>query len=312
MPQSILHDHIKKELAALLGCPPLRLRFNEPMSDHTSFRIGGQADAYFEPASDTEILQALQYCQTQDIPCTVLGNGTNILVADAGIRGLVMVIGSHYAGVESRGYNLEVKAGTRLSSLAAAAAQMNGTGLEFASGIPGTLGGAIQMNAGAYDGCMQDVVVETVYLDEQLRYQQVTGQAHQFGYRHSVFSDRQCVILKAKIQLKSGVHETIIERMADLAERRRRSQPLELPSAGSVFKRPTAHYAGKLISDCQLKGLTVGGAQVSEKHAGFIVNLGQATASDVRKLIDRVQIIVAEQTDVVLEREIKFIGDWQS
>jgi UDP-N-acetylmuramate dehydrogenase len=168
------------------------------------------------------------------------------------------------------------------------------------------------MNAGAYDSCMQDVVIQTEFIDEQLNHHTLTGKEHQFAYRHSIFTDRDVIILRSRLQLQADDRVKIIARMADLTERRRQSQPLELPSAGSAFKRPAGNYAGKLISDCGLKGIRIGDAQVSEKHAGFIVNLGQATACDVRRLMERVQVTVLAQTGVRLEPEIKFFGDWQN
>ncbi|MDW7656290.1 MAG: UDP-N-acetylmuramate dehydrogenase [Bacillota bacterium] len=305
-------NDIKQDLTAVMGQARSRLHFDEPMSRHTSFRIGGSADVFFEPADTDEIDQAVRYCRSHDLPCTIIGNGSNILVADQGIRGMVLVIGEHFSGIESQEGIIDVKAGTRLSALAAGAAQMQYTGLEFASGIPGTLGGAIQMNAGAYDSCMQDIVIQTEFIDEQLNYRTCTGAEHQFDYRHSAFSGRDVIIVRSRLQLREGDRTQIIARMAELAERRRQSQPLELPSAGSAFKRPTGYFAGKLISDCRLKGTRIGDAQVSEKHAGFIVNLGQATACDVRRLMEHVQDTVLAHTGVQLDPEIKFIGDWQN
>jgi UDP-N-acetylmuramate dehydrogenase len=303
---------LKTQIKRLMPQAGARLRFAEPMAAHTTFRIGGCADIFFEPACADEIIAALFFCRERQLPCTVLGNGSNILVSDAGIRGLVLSIGDTYAGLTCDDRYVTVRAGTRLAALAAAVASETRslTGLEFASGIPGTLGGAIQMNAGAYDSCMSEVVVETDYLDENLLRQTVAGAEHRFAYRHSFFSDRSVVILGARLRLAPGDRPQILARMADLAVRRRASQPLDLPSAGSVFKRPPGLFAGKLISDCQLKGLRIGDAQVSEKHAGFIVNLGQATAQDVRDLVRQVQAVVLEQTGVRLEPEIKFIGQW--
>ena len=305
-----LQKDLVQALAVLAGDTPARLRFSEPMDRHTSFRIGGLADAFFEPASIQEIDQALSFCKRHQIPCTIIGNGSNLLVSDLGIRGLVLAVGDSLSGIERQDNTLLVMAGTRLAALAAFAARQELTGLEFASGIPGTLGGAIQMNAGAYDGCMQDVVRQTQYLDEDLNCRYMTGEEHQFSYRHSGFSDRSTGILRAHLELNPGTYAAITARINDLAERRRQSQPLELPSAGRVFKRPPGFYAGKLISDCQLKGLCIGDAQVSEKHAGFIVNRGAATARDVRRLIEHIQAVVSAQTGVRLEPEIKCIGDW--
>lgn len=308
----IVKKDIRQAMQCCLDSAGNRLHFDEPMDRHTTFRIGGKADAYFEPADVMEIKRAAHFCVEQGIPCTLLGNGSNILVSDRGIRGLVMAIGPHFSGIEYQGTRVRVKAGTRLAVVAASSAEAGLTGLEFASGIPGTIGGAIQMNAGAYDGCMQDVVVETEYLDEQLMCCHVQGAAHEFAYRHSLFSDQSFIILQTELQLAEGKAEHIKAKIADLSRRRRASQPLEWPSAGSVFKRPEGFFAGKLISDCQLKGMTIGGAQVSEKHAGFIVNRYEATARDVFQLIHVIQKTVMDQTGVWLEPEIKFIGDFSS
>ena len=309
--RTIINSRLRSQLIQAIGSSA-SLTFDEPMSRHTTFRIGGSADAFFEPENESEIIRALQYCAGQEIPVTLIGNGSNLLVSDHGIRGLVLSVGQPFSGLSIQGCCIEAKAGTRLSVLAGAAAKAQLTGLEFASGIPGTLGGAIQMNAGAYNACMQDVIVETDILDEQLNPVTITGQEHQFAYRHSLFSDRSVIIIKARMSLKNGDIKQIFDCMTDLANRRRCSQPLELPSAGSVFKRPAGYYAGKLISDCQLKGFAIGDAQVSEKHAGFIVNRGQATAHDVRKLIEHIRRTVLDQQGVRLETEIKVIGDWST
>lgn len=301
----------QSDLLQVIGTAGDRLRFDEPMARHTTFQIGGCADAYFEPANEEEIVRAVGFCRQWGWPCTLLGNGSNILVSDQGIRGLVLIIGECFAGIDDHDGCYYVRAGTRLAGLSAFAAKNSLTGLEFASGIPGTLGGAILMNAGAYGGCMADVVRETEYFDRDLQKRKAAGSDQRFAYRSSLFMDQESIILGARITLKPDQRDLILARMTDLAGRRRQSQPLDLPSAGSIFKRPPDHYAGKLISDCQLKGLRIGSAQVSEKHAGFIVNLGQATAWDVRALISRVQQVVADETGVALEPEIRFIGDWQ-
>ncbi|MEA4888613.1 MAG: UDP-N-acetylmuramate dehydrogenase [Clostridiaceae bacterium] len=302
----------QSDLERLIAAAGVRLRFNEPMALHTSFHVGGSADVFFEPENETEIRQAVGFCRQNGWPWTILGNGSNILVSDRGIRGLVLVIGEAFSGIEINGSVLTARAGTRLASLASFAAKNGLAGLEFASGIPGTLGGAILMNAGAYGCCMSDIIQKTDFLDTDLEKRQIEGAAHQFAYRQSIFSEQEGIILGAQLALRPDDSGTIMARMADLACRRRQSQPLDLPSAGSAFKRPPNHFAGKLISDCHLKGLQVGAAQVSEKHAGFIVNLGQATAVDIRTLIDKVRSVVAAETGVCLEPEIRFIGDWQN
>ncbi len=308
--RSVFSGHLRALLLAELGPAAERLSFDEPMDQRTTFEIGGPADAFFEPETDEELIRALHFCAGRQLPITLMGNGSNLLVSDLGIRGLVLTLGNHFSGTRLEGAVLQARAGTRLAVLSGLAHKASLTGLEFASGIPGTLGGAIQMNAGAYGGCMQDVLIETQALDERFQPVTFTGEDHRFGYRRSVFSDRGLIILRACMHLKAGDPDQILERMVDLSNRRRQSQPLDWPSAGSIFKRPPGHYAGKLISDCQLKGLAIGQAQVSEKHAGFIINRGQATADQVRQLIAHIQQTVYQQTGVRLETEIKLVGDW--
>jgi UDP-N-acetylmuramate dehydrogenase len=282
-----------------------------PMSAHTTFRIGGPADIYFEPASPDEIERVARFCRANGLPLTILGNGSNILVSDRGIRGVVMAIGEPMAAISRQDDLVVAGAGARLASLAAFAAQNGLSGLEFASGIPGTIGGAVLMNAGAYDRCMADVVVLTEYFDENLDLRAAVREENQFAYRRSVFSGKHAIILRVCLQLKPDDPQAILARMAELNLRRRTTQPLDLPSAGSAFKRPAGHYAGKLISDCGLKGCRIGNAQVSEKHAGFIVNLGDACAADTRRLFDHVRQVVSRETGVELEPEVRFIGEWQ-
>ncbi|NCC48187.1 MAG: UDP-N-acetylmuramate dehydrogenase [Clostridia bacterium] len=299
----------------LSGTGPQRVRFDEPMSQHTTFRIGGPADVFVSPSSTEEIRQIVTLCRDSATPWTVVGKGSNILVSDLGIRGVVIEIADGFATFNlaqapDGGIMMDAMAGARLSALAAAAARHRATGLEFASGIPGTLGGAILMNAGAYDGCMKDIVCETDSLTAQGQLEHRRGEEQQFTYRHSVYSETDDIIISARIRLRAGNYDQIVSRMADLSERRRSSQPLELPSAGSAFKRPPGYYAGKLIADAGLQGFQIGGAQVSTKHAGFIVNLGFATARDVADLIDTVKEQVFMMSGVIMQPEIKKIGEW--
>lgn len=298
------------DLKRLFPKAGVRLRENVPMFRHSTFRIGGTADIYFEPTNTDEIIKITQYCIGHDVPYLILGTGSNVLVADTGIRGVVTSIGNRYSGTILDDTCMIVKAGTRLSALSYFAAQNGCSGLEFAAGIPGTVGGAIYMNAGAYDHCMAEIVLQTDYLDENLQLQSLHDEEHQFDYRHSFFTERNCIILQTLMSLTEDIPLDIMERMAMLARRRKATQPLDVPSAGSVFKRPIGYYAGKLISDCGLKGCRMGNAQVSEKHAGFIVNCGKARADDVRGLIELVQEMVAEKAGVELETEIRFVGDW--
>jgi UDP-N-acetylmuramate dehydrogenase len=303
---SLIHE-MKKILPRAGG----RLQADVLMSAHTSLKVGGAADIYFEPACVDEMITAIQYCKSREIPCQIIGNGSNILVSDAGVRGAVLSIGDCFSGMDWQEGLLVVKAGTKLSAIASLAARKGYSGLEFASGIPGTLGGAVFMNAGAYDHCMAEITVMTDYLDHDLILRTLTGEEHQFAYRKSFFSEHEGVILQSWLKLAADDPGAILARMADLVCRRKASQPLELPSAGSTFKRPAGCYAGKLISECGLKGCRLGDAQVSDKHAGFIVNRGQAKADDIRCLLEKVQMTVALQTGIYLEPEIKFIGDWR-
>ncbi len=299
------------DLKSLLPNAGGRLEADVPMAGRSTFRIGGPADILFEPQSSEEAAVVIQYCRRQDVSLTILGSGSNVLISDLGIRGVVMIIGDSLSAIERRGNVLVAQAGCRLSTLAARAAKSGLAGLEFASGIPGSLGGAILMNAGAYGNCMAEVVVLTEYLDPDGEFRTAVGPDHQFGYRRSIFSNRDTVILRACIELAEEDPARINSRISELNRRRRDSQPLDMPSAGSAFKRPTGHYAGKLISDCGLKGCRVGNAQVSEKHAGFIVNTGNACAADTRQLFSHVQSVVAERTGVHLVPEVRFVGDWQ-
>ena len=305
-------------LAARLG-PSAgdRLFPDEPMSARTTFRVGGPADLLFSPACAEEIAGALQFCREHGLAATLIGNGSNILVSDRGIRGVVIALGDDFSGivcaddeVGSASQEIRAEAGTRLSSLAAFAARRGLSGLEALSGIPGTVGGALHMNAGAYEHSVQEVVVHTDYLDDVGCIRTAEGEAHRFGYRRSLFMDRGFVVLRTTVRLMRDDPARIAERVAEYSKRRRASQPLELPSAGSVFRRPTGHYAGRLIEESGMKGVSLGGAQVSPKHAGFIVNNGGATASDVRLLMERVQRTVEQRTGVRLEPEILLLGEW--
>ena len=288
-----------------------RIKLNEPMNTHTTFRVGGPADYFVEPANSDEIVRIVAAARAANVPLTLLGNGSNVVVSDRGIRGLVLYVGSEFARISLQGNQITVQAGAQLASVAAFAARHSLSGLEFASGIPGTVGGAVMMNAGAYEHCMSEVVIQTEFVDNDLKIKTVCGDEHGFGYRKSRFSGQDNIILGTVLQLKLDDSAAIYERMAELAKRRRTSQPLEFPSAGSAFKRPAGYYAGKLISDCGLKGCRIGGAEVSTKHAGFIINIGGATADDIRRLFLHVQAEVYDQAGVILEPEVRFIGDWE-
>ena len=288
--------------------PELTILENEPMSRHCSFRIGGACDAMLLPSSieDVEAVCAL-LAECGEKPF-LMGNGTNLLVTDAPLHRIVLRMGEEFSRVDPvNGTALRAESGATLSRLALFAAARGLAGLEFAHGIPGTLGGAVSMNAGAYGGEMKDVVTSVTYLDEDLSIRETDDVG--FSYRRSRFSDTDCIVLGAKISLHEDDPDAIRERMRSLAERRRSSQPLDMPSAGSTFKRPAVGYAAALIDEAGLKGYTVGGAQVSEKHAGFVVNRGGACFDDVLRLIEHIQNEVYRVSGIELEPEVKIIRE---
>lgn len=295
----------------MLGCPmeQVELLAGEPMSRHTSFRIGGLADLLVLPKSEQAICSTARAAKQAGVPLTVLGNGSNVLVSDAGIRGVVLCIGSGCSDIQIQDACITAQTGVLLSVLSNEAQKAGLTGLEFAGGIPGSLGGALFMNAGAYDGQMANVVVSTRYYDvETDTIQTITGDAHAFGYRTSVFKAHPSwIALSACMQLEHGDAAAIRAKMDDFNQRRRDKQPLNYPSAGSTFKRPAGYFAGKLIQDAGLKGYTIGGAQVSEKHAGFVINRGGATCHDVLALIAHIQQEVWKQFGVQLEPEVRML-----
>ncbi|MHB1455091.1 MAG: UDP-N-acetylmuramate dehydrogenase [Saccharofermentanales bacterium] len=313
---STYRDSIREFADAVIGTfgdAAHRLLPDEPMSAHSTFKVGGNADIAFSAASSDELAFALKLAAAMELPVTVLGNGSNILVSDRGIRGVVILLGRDMAEITcGSGGMVTAQAGALLSSVSRFAASQSLTGMEFAGGIPGTIGGAVYMNAGAYDGCMGDIVIRS----EGYRIQ--TGEiftlpdlaSHQFGYRRSFFNMEQAIVLKTWLQLRQGTREEIDCKMTEFAKRRRNSQPLEQPSAGSTFKRPEGHFAGRLIEDAGLKGCRIGGACVSTKHAGFIVNDSGATASEVLALIDHVRRCVYDKDGVMLEPEVRILGEW--
>lgn len=298
-------SELMKQLQTVAG---LTVLCEEPMSRHTSFRIGGPADIYLCPQTEHALIQAVRLVRESGTPLTVLGNGSNVLVRDEGIRGVVLGIGPEFGAVTIEDTRITAQAGVLLSVLSNEACKAGLSGLEFAGGIPGSLGGALFMNAGAYGGQMADVVQTTRYLAEDYTVQTVTGAAHEFGYRRSVFAQHpDWVILSAEMRLNVGNQAEIRACMNDFAQRRRDKQPLNLPSAGSTFKRPEGYFAGKLIEDAGLKGFAIGGAQVSEKHAGFVVNRGGATCADVLELIEQIQNRVQQQFGILLEPEVRML-----
>ncbi len=281
---------------------------NCPLSKHSTLRIGGAADIAFFPHSTDVLCQTLTFLRTNSIPTLVIGNGSNVVFSDEGYRGAVVFTGK-CRKIKIAENMIFADAGVSLSALSSAARDEGLSGLEFAFGIPGTLGGAVYMNAGAYGGSMSDVCISSEYYDLDMgKVKGLFEDAQGFGYRKSMYQQHpERVILSATLQLQKGDRKQISEAMRTYWDKRRTAQPLEMPNAGSTFKRPEGYFAGKLIEDCGLKGLTVGGAQVSTKHAGFIVNVGGATCEDVKRLIEQIRTTVAKQTGVELECEIKFL-----
>ncbi len=279
-----------------------------PMSQCTTFKIGGPAQIFAEPQNKEALVSLFLLCKEKNVPFTIIGAGSNLLVSDNGIDGVVCRLSGEFDCVSVSGTTVSAGAAISLAKLSKAAQREGLSGLEFASGIPGTLGGAVYMNAGAYDGEMKDVVMETEYMDESGEIHTISGDAHDFSYRHSVFSGKNDVILSVKMNLTPKDKDEIFEKMRDLNARRKEKQPLDKPSAGSTFKRPEGFFAAKLIEDAGLKGFSVGDACVSEKHAGFVVNNGNATCKDVLDLMRAVQKEVKEKFGVILEPEVKYIG----
>ena len=278
----------------------------EPMSRRTTFGIGGPA-LLLRPQNREQLQTAVALCRGAGQPPFILGRGSNLLVSDAGIARPVIQLGEGLSAVVRQGDTLRCGAGAALISVCLQAARAGLSGLEWAYGIPGSLGGGVYMNAGAYGGEMKDVVAEVTYLDENGDFCTASGEALQFGYRHSVFQQRECCIVEAVLALAPGRESEIRAAMEDYMNRRREKQPLEYGSAGSTFKRPAGNYASALVDRCGLKGLAVGGAEVSQKHAGFIINRGGATAAEVLQLIAEVQRTVREKTGYELECEVKYV-----
>ncbi|WP_294438242.1 UDP-N-acetylmuramate dehydrogenase [uncultured Slackia sp.] len=284
------------------------VRANEPMNAHTTFQIGGPADVYVAPRSAEQVAAIVKACREADAPLAVVGNGSDLLVADEGLRCVVMQILDNMADVRVEGTRIVAQAGATNAQVARAALEAELAGFEFASGIPGTVGGAAIMNAGAYGGEFKDVCMELACVTPDGEFVRVSREDADWSYRHSMMGDAGYIVVEAMLELAHDEVAAIKERMDDLKARREEKQPLEMPSAGSTFKRPEGYFAGKLIQDAGLRGYRVGGAQVSEKHTGFVVNAGGATAADVRQLIADVQDRVFEQFGVRLEPEVKMWG----
>lgn len=282
---------------------------DELMSKHTSFKIGGKADYMALPKSVEELREVLQWCKETNTPYFVMGNGTNLLVKDKGIRGVVIKISENFSDVNIEGEYIEAGAGVLLSKLSKMALKYELSGMEGLSGIPGTLGGAVVMNAGAYGYEIRDIFVNCLVLNEDGGMELFTKEKMDFGYRKTILQGSSKIVLRVRLKLNKGSYDNIKALMDDFTQKRQARQPLSQPSAGSVFKRPEGYYAGKLIEDAGLKGYRIGGAQVSEKHSGFIVNLGNATADDVLKLIEHIKVTVYEKFGVDLEPEVKVVGE---
>lgn len=302
------NNKIENKFCTCLGSDNVKLQ--EPMSKHTTFRIGGPADFYLCPHSTKEVQQTVQICKEENLPYFILGNGSNLLVSDKGYRGVIIQLWKNFSDISVKDCCITAKAGALLSKVAAEALEEGLTGMEFASGIPGTIGGAVFMNAGAYGGEMKDIIKEVKVLDDQGEVRVLSNEEMKLGYRTSIVKEKGYTVLSAVLQLKKGDVSVIRETMEDLKNRRTSKQPLDMPSAGSTFKRPEGYFAGKLIMDAGLRGYTVGGAQVSEKHCGFVINHANATAADVRQLMQDVKEKVKEQFGVELEPEVKMIGEF--
>ena len=282
---------------------------DEPMSRHTTFRVGGPADFFVTPKAKEEVRDVIRICKEAGMPYYIIGNGSNLLVSDAGYRGVIVQIYKEMNEVKVEGDLVKAQAGALLSGIAAKALGAELSGFEFASGIPGTIGGACVMNAGAYGGEMKDVLESVTVLTGEGKIIELGRNELELGYRTSVIAKKGYIVLGAVLKLERGDGEKIKTYMDELKEKRVTKQPLEYPSAGSTFKRPEGYFEGKLIEDAGLRGFQVGGAQVSEKHCGFVINRDHATAADIMELMRQVQIRVKENSGVDLEPEVKRLGD---
>lgn len=296
-----------KALAAIMEEENILL--DEMMSRHTSFRIGGPCDFFLKPQNINELKDVLHICHEYELPVFILGNGSNLLITDKGIRGVVIEVFKNFSEITIKDRTITAGAGILLSTLANKAAKNHLSGLEFASGIPGTLGGAVFMNAGAYGGEMKQVVTNVTVVSKNGELRDLKADELEFGYRHSAIQEMDSIVVSATMELHKGELTSIKEMMSDLNGRRKDKQPLDMPSAGSTFKRPEGYYAGKLIMDAGLRGYSIGDAQVSEKHCGFVVNKGSASFEDVYALINYIKNTVFEKFGVELTREVKIVGE---
>ncbi len=286
-----------------------RILENEPMKKHITFRVGGPADVLVRPTPE-ELPEILKLCKEYSVSYVVIGNGSNLLVGDKGIRGLVIEMTSGMGDIRIEDNIITAGCGVLLSKIANCAAEHSLAGMEFAAGIPGTVGGAVVMNAGAYGGEMKDILTTVTVMTKEGELKELSALDLDLSYRHSCIPEKEYIVVEVKLQLQMGEEEAIREQMKILRDQRVEKQPLEYPSAGSTFKRPEGHFAGKLIMDAGLRGYQVGDAQVAEKHCGFVINRGNATAADIRTLMQDVTEKVQEQFDVVLEPEVKLLGEF--
>lgn len=299
-----MYEHIRTIV------PEKRLFFHEPMSRHTTFQVGGEAECIVVVETQEELSKIISYLGKLEQDYFVLGNGSNLLVGDKGYQGVIVKLGPRLGMIRAEGNHIAVGAGASLSKTAVAAKDSGLSGLEFAAGIPGSIGGAIVMNAGAYGGEMKQVVKMVRVMDKEGEILTLDNDIMEFGYRTSIIRDRPFIVVGAVLELKPGNKDEIGAKMEELMRQRKSKQPLEYPSAGSTFKRPEGYYAGKLIMDAGLRGYRIGGAQVSEKHCGFVVNTGGATAADIKELIEEVRERVIDRFHVRLEPEVIFLGDF--
>ena len=285
------------------------VKMDEPMKKHISFRVGGPADILVRPTTEEQLAEVLKYINENELPYLIIGNGSNLLIKDGGIRGIVIEFGDNFNNFEIDGNIIKAQAGALLAVLGKAALREELTGFECISGIPGSLGGGLAMNAGAYGGEIKSVVKSVRVMNPKGEIFEFSNEEMKFEYRRSILTNSDYIVLSAVLELQKGNYDEIKAFMADLTNRRTTKQPLNLPSAGSTFKRPEGHFAGKLIDDCGLRGLTLRGAQVSEKHCGFVVNIGDATAKDILDLMYIVKSTVLNKFGVTLEEEVKILGE---
>ena len=297
-----------EQLKQQLRTANIAFKEREPLSLHCTFKIGGLAAVLIQPENEEELCRSIGFCKACRVNCYLLGNGSNVLFSDEGYNGAVVDVSAMKSNIMCNGNEITAGAGVKLSALCAKALDLSLTGLEFAYGIPGTVGGAVYMNAGAYGGEIKDVLVSVRCLTPDGKIEELPASSLDLGYRHSAFENNGCCILSAKFRLKEGVQSDIRAKMDDLMSRRIDKQPLDKPSAGSTFKRPVGAFAAALIDQCGLKGYQHGGAAVSDKHCGFVVNVGGATCADVLALCDEVRAIVEEKTGYDLEKEIRVVG----